>query len=241
MTLPRIIDGSAPWLLIADHASSAVPPGIDLGLAAELFDNHIALDIGTAVLTETLAERLRAPAILATVSRLVIDMNRDPAVADVIPAASDGHLIPGNLLLSPIERELRIGAIHAAYHDAIAVEIARRRPAMLVSIHSFTPARAAHPGESRPWPVAILYNRDARAALTGLAALRRAGFAPGDNQPYSGRDLNYTMDRHAEMAGIPYLGFEVRQDGLADPGGIARWADVLAPVIVGTHAALSAA
>ncbi len=238
MTAPRIIAGTAPLLLIADHAANAVPPGIDLGIAAALFDNHIAVDIGTEALTMALAEALQAPALIATVSRLVVDMNRDPAVGDIIPAASDGHVIPGNLALTASERDLRIAAIHTPYHAAIAAEIARHRPALLVSLHSFTPARATRPAESRPWPVAVLYNEDDRAARIAIAALRAGGFDVGDNQPYSGRELNYTMDRHAEMTGIPYLGFEVRQDGLASAAGIDFWARTLAPVITATLAAL---
>ncbi|MBC7505423.1 MAG: N-formylglutamate amidohydrolase, partial [Sandarakinorhabdus sp.] len=120
MTAPKVIGGSASLLLIADHASAAVPPGVDLGIDPGLFGNHIAVDIGTAALTEALAAALDASAIIATVSRLVIDCNRDPAVADVIPVASDGHLIPGNLLLTPIERALRVDAIHTPYHATIA-------------------------------------------------------------------------------------------------------------------------
>jgi predicted N-formylglutamate amidohydrolase len=231
VTAPRLIDGAAPALIIADHASNAIPPGIDLGIDQGLLNNHIAVDIGTAALSEALAARLKAPAIIATVTRLAIDLNRDPAVRDIIPGASDGHVIPGNLLLSETERSLRIAAIHTPYHDTIAAEIAMRRPRLLVSLHSFTPARATFPDEARPWPVGILYNEDDRAARIGIAALREQRFNVGDNQPYSGRELNYTMDRHAEMAGIPYLGVEIRQDGLATPADVARWADVLAPVI----------
>jgi predicted N-formylglutamate amidohydrolase len=230
VTAPRIIDGAAPILIIADHASARVPPGIDLGLDAALLGNHIAVDIGIEALSQALAARLGAPAIIATVTRLAIDLNRDPAVRDVIPGASDGYVIPGNLLLSATERELRIAAIHTPYHATIAREIATRRPALLVSLHSFTPARATFPDEQRPWPIGILYNRDARAALIGMAALRRLGLNVGDNQPYSGRELNYTMDRHAEMAGIPYLGVEIRQDALASAADVARWADILEPI-----------
>jgi predicted N-formylglutamate amidohydrolase len=237
MTAPRLIPGTAPLLIIADHASNSVPPGIDLGIDDALLHNHIAVDIGTGALSEGLATKLAAPAIIATVTRLAIDLNRDPAVRDVIPGASDGHVIPGNLLLSPIERELRIAAIHAPYHATVAAQIAVRRPALLVSVHSFTPARATFPDESRPWPIGILYNQDDRAARIAMAALRSHGIDVGDNQPYSGRELNYTMDRHAEMAGIPYLGIEIRQDGLATPGGIDHWSDLLVPIIATTLAA----
>jgi predicted N-formylglutamate amidohydrolase len=77
----------------------------------------------------------------------------------------------------------------------------------------------------------VLYNRDDRAALAGIAALRAAGVVTGDNEPYSGKVLNATMNTHAERNGIPYLGLEVRQDLIGDDAGVARWADVLAPVI----------
>jgi predicted N-formylglutamate amidohydrolase len=231
MTAPRRIVGAAPLLIIADHASNAVPPGVDLGVDPAMLDDHVAIDIGTAAMSEALAARLDARAIIATVSRLVIDCNRDPAVADVIPVASDGHVITGNLLLSPAERALRIDAIHVPYHAAIAAEIARARPALIVSVHSFTPQLATRPDEARPWPIGILYNEDARAARAGLAWLAGQGINAGDNQPYSGRVLNYTMDRHAEAGGIAYLGLEVRNDGLRNAAGVERWANMLADCV----------
>ena len=231
MTTPRLIAGDAPLLLIADHASNSVPPGIDLGIESGLLDTHIAIDIGTAALTEALAQALSAPAIIAGVSRLVIDLNRDPGVSGLVPTASDGHVIPGNVGLSPAERDLRIAAIHAPYHATIATEIARHRPAMLVSIHSFTPQLAMVPEQARPWPVGILYNEDDRAARPGIAALAARGLHVGDNQPYSGRDLNYTMNRHAEAAGLPYLGVEIRNDGITDAAGVAHWTQVIADTI----------
>lgn len=231
MRLPELLPGTADMLLIADHASADVPPGIDLGVPPALLADHVAVDIGTDALTRRLARALSAPAIIATVSRLVIDLNRDPADLGAVPASSDGHLIPGNWNLPLEERELRVAAIHMPYHDAIAAEIARIRPALIVSIHSFTPRLATRPDEQRPWPVAILYNSDDRAARLGLVALASRGLHVGDNQPYSGRDLNYTMDRHAEALRIPYLGIEVRNDGLQSREGVARWTHILADCI----------
>src|SRR3546814_3177944 len=78
MSQPTILDGDADILLLCDHASNVVPEGITLGIAPELLDLHIAIDLGAEPLTRALAERLDAPAILATVSRLVIDLPREP-------------------------------------------------------------------------------------------------------------------------------------------------------------------
>lgn len=228
MTIPRRIDGRSPILILADHASNAVPEGIDLGIEAALLNEHIAIDIGTAALAEALAGTLDAPALIATVSRLVIDLNRDPAEPSLIPGASDGHVIPGNLALSASERELRRIAIHKPYHDAIDAAVVRHKPQLLLSIHSFTPQLATAPDTLRPWPVGLLHNNDSRAAHLALPLLAARGLHVGDNEPYSGQTLNYTMDRHGEARGLPYLCFEVRNDGLRDALGIAHWAMIIA-------------
>jgi predicted N-formylglutamate amidohydrolase len=110
---------------------------------------------------------------------------------------------------------------------------------MIVSLHSFTPQLATRPHEARPWEVGILYNQDDRAAQVAIPLLRAQGIATGDNQPYSGRDLNATMNRHAERRGILYLGFEVRQDLIGDGQGAGQWAERLAPIISQTCAALA--
>jgi predicted N-formylglutamate amidohydrolase len=238
MTAPLFIAGEADVLLIADHASSQVPPGIDLGVNPSLLETHVGIDIGTGALSQRLAAALDAPAIIATVSRLVIDCNRSPNAVDVIPGASDGHIIPGNLLLNPVERALRIDAIHRPYHAHIAARIALARPRLVVGVHSFTPCLATRPDAHRPWPVGILYNRDNRAALFALQWLAGEGMNPGDNQPYSGRDLNYTLNQHAEANDIPYLGLEIRQDGLADEQGIAHWEAIVSRLIPNILAAL---
>jgi predicted N-formylglutamate amidohydrolase len=157
----------------------------------------------------------------------------------VIPVASDGHVIPGNLALTAVERALRIDAIHAPYHAAIEAEIRRARPALIISVHSFTPQLATRPDEARPWPIGILYNRDDRAACLALDWLAERGINAGDNQPYSGRDLNYTMNRHAESNGIAYLGIEMRQDEIGDAAGRARWLPLLVELVGAVAAGLA--
>lgn len=239
MTAPRVLVGGAPLLLIADHASNRVPPGIDLAIDPALLSNHIAVDIGTEAITEALALALDAPAIIATVSRLAIDCNREPEAAGVIPGASDGHVIPGNLALSAIERAMRIDAIHRPYHATIAAQIAAIRPRLIISMHSFTPRLATRPDEPRPWPIGILHNRDDRAACLALDWLAAQDINVGDNQPYSGRDLNYTMNRHAELNDIPYLGIELRQDEIGDGKGVSRWITTLIELITAVLPGLS--
>ena len=91
----------------------------------------------------------------------------------------------------------------------------------------------------RPWQVGILYNRDDRAARIAIPALAEAGVRVGDNEPYSGKLLNATMNRHAEANGLPYLGIEVRQNLIGDDDGVARWTETLAPVVEATRNGLA--
>lgn len=221
----RIIEGNQQdILLLCDHASNKVPADIDLGIAPELLDLHIAIDIGAGPLTQSLAARLDCPAILATVSRLVVDLHREPDHVGLIPHRSDGHRIPGN---DTVDRAARIARFHAPYHRLLARRIRAQRPALILSIHSFTP-RLEHGGDDRPWEVGILYNRDARAARPAIDFFRSEGFVTGDNEPYSGRLLNATLNRHAEANGIPSIAIEIRNDLIRDPAGVERWSQALA-------------
>lgn len=215
-------------LLIADHASSHVPGDIDLGIDPVLLANHIAIDIGVAEVAALLVEGGAVDAaILGGVSRLVVDCNREEDAPGVLPIASDGHAVPGNAL-DDTAREARLARFFRPYHAHIAATIAAQRPTMILSLHSFTPSLASHPGQARPWHVGVLYNEDDRLAATAIAALSDEGMIVGDQQPYSGKLLNATMNRHAEANAIPYVGIEMRQDLVHDAAGQAAFAEKLA-------------
>ena len=214
-------------LLIADHASAHVPRDIDLGIDPALLKNHIAIDIGVAEVAALLVEGGAVDAaILGGVSRLVVDCNRDEDAPGVLPIASDGHAVPGNAL-DDAGREARLARFYRPYHDHITATIAAQRPAMILSLHSFTPSLASHPEQARPWHVGVLYNEDDRLAAAAISALEAEGLHVGDQQPYSGKQLNATMNRHAEGNAIPYVGIEMRQDLVGDAAGQALFAEQL--------------
>jgi len=221
------LTGSGPILLICDHAANMVPADIDLGICPDLLNKHIAIDIGAADVTRRLAGILGAPAVLATVSRLVIDLHRPPDHPGLMPEVSDGHAIPGNI---GADRLARIARFHAPYHRALAAQIVGQRPSLLVSIHSFTPALESG-SAPRLWEIGILYNRDQRAARRAIDAFTAAGVVTGDNAPYSGRVLNMTLNRHGEANGIPSFAIELRNNLIDHPAGVAHWAGVIAPVL----------
>ena len=91
-------------------------------------------------------------------------------------------------------------------------------------MHTFTPSLG---GEDRDWEVGVLWNRDPRLALPLIGELRAHGLHVGDNEPYSGRDIAYSIDLHAGAAGLANCAVEIRQDLVADGAGAERWARLL--------------
>lgn len=219
----------------ADHASNHVPGDTPLGIPAHLLNEHIAVDIGTAAIAEILSQDHAIPAHIAAISRLVCDLNREETAPGLVPKTSDGHAIPGNI---GADREARLDRFHRPYHTALEQWLAAAEPALILSLHSFTPLLATS-DEARPWQVGVLYNTDDRAARIAIPLLAAEGLNVGDNLPYSGRDLNYTMNRHAEALGRPYLGIELRQDLAQTPENHARWAALLADIVQRVASALA--
>ena len=208
-------------LVLCDHGSDRVPPDLDLGIPREAFSEHIAVDLGALAVAKGVAEAQGAPLLHPAWSRLVIDMNRAPEDPAGIPSVSDERAIPGNTDLSTVAISRR-HALHNAYHDAISLRLDETTPDLMLSVHSFTPRLKS--GGQRPWQAGLLYDQDARAARIAIAALEADGLTVGDNEPYDGGRFGYTMQRHAEPRGIPYLFLEIRQDLLSTADGQAEWA-----------------
>lgn len=232
-------DATSPILIVCDHASNQVPRRLaDLGLPPDALRRHIAWDIGAAVVARRLARRLGATAILSCVSRLVIDCNRPLGHATSICGVSDGTGVPGNCRLEEGHVRQRATDYFYPYHGAISthlgrIETAGREAAAVIAVHSFTPEMN---GQARPWHAGVLWNRDPRLAVPLIEGLRRDGdLVIGDNQPYSGRNSNYTMDLHGGSCGRPHVSIEIRQDLLGSDAMAEGWgdrlADLLAPLL----------
>ena len=222
--------GTAPLLLLCDHASQLIPSDLDsLGLDEAQLAGHIAWDIGAAEVVRELSRRLDAPAVLARYSRRLVDLNRHPDEASLIPGEVDGIVVRGNVGLGPAEREQRVATYHQPYHQAVAEAVERlavRGPGpAVVSIHSFTPVLG---GVERPWEAGILSGRDQRLSLPMLSFLRDLGLLVGDNEPYSGSDIyGYTVQQHARPRGLANVIVELRQDFVDTPHGVAEWVERL--------------
>ena len=220
--------GTGGFVLLCDHASNCVPAELhDLGLDAAELARHIAWDIGAAGVTEVLSEIFDAPAILCGTSRLVIDCNRQPDAADLIPEVSDGTVIPGNLQLSAADRAVRVVRWFDPYHDAVEAVLLEREArgvrTIVVSVHSMTAWLA---GEARPWQIALSSYLDRSLADPVLAVLRQSSdLVVGDNEPYDlDPQVDYSVPFHALRRGLGHIQAEFRQDEIGDVAGQRLWA-----------------
>jgi predicted N-formylglutamate amidohydrolase len=220
-------NGRSKVVLVCEHASNHIPAQLDnLGLPDFELSRHIAWDPGAFAVAKRLSDLLDAPLVYANVSRLVLDINRQPGHRGSIVEVSELTGIPGNKDLSSLEREARARAIYEPFHDALRSTIERRRKAApwVISIHSYTPV---YKGVPRPWHAGILHNEDRRLSTTMLKMLREnPDLNVGDNEPYAPIDgVYHTIERHTKPFGYQGAMIEIRNDLIADATGEKEWAE----------------
>ena len=227
--------GRSEFLIVADHAGALIPRSLgNLGLPDEELRRHIAWDIGALGVARGAARILEATLVSQTYSRLVIDCNRDPAVASSIPQISELREIPGNIGLSAAQIAARRVEIFDPYHGRIRqlidAKVAAGERVFLVAQHTMTDV---YKGVRRGMHAAVLYNRDRRFAGLVLEMLRRdPDLVVADNEPYFVSDAtDYTIPHHGEARLLPHVEIEIRQDLVSDDKGQSEWAARIAQAL----------
>ena len=206
-------DSDSRLLLICEHASGMLPPGWCWPASdRHLSTDHWGVDVGIARFTRKLAERLSVPAILASISRLLIDCNRTTDSDTLFRRAADGSPIWLNQGLSPRERLTRIESVYEEYHTAVDLMCERHKPELILSMHSYT---ASYEGTPRAVQVGVLH--DGEAALAELWADRLGALLPGYdvriNEPWSGiGGYMYSAVEHATRSNAVAMELELRND-----------------------------
>lgn len=174
--------------------------------AARILRSHRGYDRGALALARHLACRLRAPLYAATVSRLLVDLNRSPSH----PRCLSEFVLP----LPRGARAEIITAYHAPHRArvraAIAAAIAAGDPVLHVAVHSFAPVLD---GVVRRADIGLLYDpgRTGERALcnTWAAVIRAEGLGVRRNYPYRGRSDGLTTWLRREFTPAGYLGVEL--------------------------------
>jgi predicted N-formylglutamate amidohydrolase len=201
-------------VISCEHASNALPGQPDLALSQEVLASHAAWDPGARPVAARLADAAGAPLFLGTFSRLFVDLNRSPGSPEVVPSEAFGVAVPANAALDERARRARIRTHHAPYWNGVraAAEaaIARGRPVLQLSVHSFTPD---FPGQTRDLDLGVLFDParalERRAAEVLLVGLREAGFDAKENAPYDGRSDSLTRALRQSFADADYAGIEI--------------------------------
>ena len=231
----RVINpsGRSLFVVAVDHASNRIPePWGDLGLSAQDRVRHIAWDPGALAVALDLVDLLGATIIQSTVSRLVIDCNRDTDAPDLIPEVSETTEIPGNLSLTQADRQRRIEVAHMPFHSALDEVLDARKAAgietILVCMHSLNPV---YRGVERPWPIGLIHGRDNHytSALRDALLAEDPTLNVGWNEPYSALNgVTYTLEHHGDGRGLESTMIEVRNNEIADRPGVELWSRRLA-------------
>jgi predicted N-formylglutamate amidohydrolase len=225
--------GASPFVIVCDHASNRLPARYgDLGLSHSERLSHIAWDPGALAVARMLSDRLDAPLVQSTVSRLIIDCNRDLDAPDLIWTLSEATRIAANENLDGAERQYRIDHFHRPYHASIETLLEARRHAgqetVLICLHSFTPV---YHGVARPWPIGSIHGADTRYTRAAYDALAAAepGLNIGWNEPYAALNgVTLTLEKHGDGRGLDATMIEIRNDEILEPAGVALWSDRLA-------------
>jgi predicted N-formylglutamate amidohydrolase len=202
----------AGWSLLVtcEHGANEVPAAyraLFRGRAAELA-SHRGWDPGTLALARALAERLDAPLVSATVTRLLVDLNRSSHNPRAFSSVT--RALPRAERLALLER------FHAPHWQATRAEVARgiagEGRVLHLGVHSFTPVLD---GTARKADIALLYDparpRERALAADWLRALRVAEptRVVRRNDPYPGSADGLTTALRREYPAARYLGIEI--------------------------------
>lgn len=237
--------GQSPFVLVCDHASNRIPARYgDLGLTPAQRLSHIAWDPGALAVSRQLSDLLDAPLVQSTVSRIIIDCNRELDAPDLIWTLSEATRIAANENIDPEERQYRIDHFHRPYHASIETLLEARRHAgqdtILVCMHSFTPV---YHGVARPWPIGLIHGVDTHYTKALLDALRTEdpSLNVGWNEPYAALNgVTLTLEKHGDGRGLDATMIEIRHDEILEPAGVALWANRLAKCLQAARQTLRA-
>lgn len=218
-------EGKAPVVLTCEHASNRLPARWRWDESdRHLIETHWAWDIGAADLTRELAAELGAPAVLARFTRLLVDPNRPLDSPELFREVCDDLPVVLNLAVYGDDEHFRLADYWQPYHDAIDTVLHEVQPALLLSLHSFTPV---YEGERREVEIGVLHSDQFELAQRWRDLLSLSGMDVRIDEPYEGGDgYMYSAYDHSRRFGCPALELELRQDIVGDPAqrpALVRW------------------
>jgi predicted N-formylglutamate amidohydrolase len=227
-------------VVTCEHGGNDIPPDYAdaFASAGEILASHRGYDPGALELARRFAAELAAPLFHATVSRLVVELNRSRHHRSLFSEFTRGL---------PIETQSAILAAHyTPYRDAAEAEIARlinEHDAIVhhLSVHTFTPELA---GEIRRADIGLLYDprrplertwceqwRQALKAVRPELIVRR-------NYPYRGISDGFVTQLRKRFASDRYAGVELEVNQKYPITAGDAWAHIMSDLVRTLHATL---
>jgi predicted N-formylglutamate amidohydrolase len=203
---------------------------------------HRGYDAGALRMASDIATAFAAPLVTATVTRLLVDLNRSIGNATLHSDPVRGT--------SPEQRQRIIDEHYRPYRDdverRVAAAIADGRRVLHISSHSFTPELD---GDVRTADIGLLYD-PRRPGERRFCALWKSALAVvmprirvRRNYPYAGKNDGFTAALRRRYGPSAYVGVELEINQLHIIGAGARWPALRTAVIASlarTFAAWSA-
>lgn len=215
-------------IITCEHGGNRVPPAWSARFtsASEALGSHRGFDPGALQLARQLARRLGAPLYSATVSRLLVDLNRSLTNRSLFSEWSRG--------LSPEDRERLLGEHYHPYRQrveqavgqAVVAAASSGQSVLHISVHSFTPLWN---GTLRAVDVGLLYDPRRAAERAFSAAWKQAiereqpGLRVRLNYPYRGIADGLTTHLRRRFDSAHYLGIELEVNQAIVAGPPAAW------------------
>jgi predicted N-formylglutamate amidohydrolase len=198
------------FLVTCEHGGNRIPARYRALFVGQrtLLDSHRGFDPGALVMAKALAKAFGAPLVAATVSRLLVDLNR---------SLGHPHLFAPAVRAAPAALRTRIVDEHYRPHRAdverlVRGSVARGLRVIHVASHSFTPVLD---GDVRTADVGLLYDprrrpesalcarwKDALGARAPALRVRR-------NYPYAGKGDGLTSYLRTRFGPAAYVGVEL--------------------------------
>jgi predicted N-formylglutamate amidohydrolase len=197
-------------IVTCEHGGNRVPAAYARLFAGHrrLLNSHRGYDPGSLELARACARQLRAPLHFATVTRLLVELNR-----------SHGHRALFSVVTKTLPREEREALLKDYYlpyrqrvEADIAPPIADSGRAVHFSMHTFTPKLD---GKMRCADVGLLYDprRTGEVAICATIRRRLAALRPDlivrMNYPYHGKGDGFTTALRRKWTADSYVGIEI--------------------------------
>lgn len=198
------------FLVTCEHGGNRIPARYRALFAGRraLLDSHRGYDPGALLMAKALAKALDAPLAAATVSRLLVDLNR---------SLGHPHVFSPMTRAAPAALRARIVEEHYRPHRAgverlVRAAVAGGKRVIHIASHSFTPVLD---GDVRNADVGLLYD-PRRRPESALCARWKHALAVGApalrvrrNYPYAGKGDGLTSYLRTRFGPAAYVGVEL--------------------------------